>query len=794
MKKICISKGWTFSSPDFSTKKYIDLPHDYTITLNRRPDAIGNAHNGFFVGTSGSYEKFMTFEQEKHTILDIDGAYMCARIYLNDNLLDMHPYGYTPFLVDLTDKIWNDINNRIRIDVLNVQPSTRWYSGSGIYRDVFLWVGGKVRIEPRDIFIHTESATAEEACIALDYCISSDLDCETNISIEILDDSHTVCSLNKTEKLITGKNDRSTTLKIKSPKLWSCETPELYKLVIRINANGMEEDTSETVFGVRTLQVDAKNGLLINGESVKLRGGCIHHDHGVLGSAEFPAAVRRKLSLLKDAGYNAVRISHNPPSLALLEACDELGMYVMDEAFDMWNVPKRDLDYSLWFKDWWQRDISYMILRDRNHPCVISYSIGNEIPERTGFSDGTVWAKKLTNEINKYDATKPITSAICDVWPTDLASVPNDYRTKFTETMPQEISCNDKYLWHPDFSAPLDIIGYNYLYQSYDRHSKLYPDRVIWGSETQVLNFFHSWASVMKNKNVIGDFTWTAFDNLGEAGTGRSIWGKDGFIPDIDMSEYPWRCCWQGDFDLCGFRRPQSYFREAIWKNNTAPRIFTTHPKHNGDSFSGTGWHWYDVEQTWTFDDEYIGVPIKTDVYSTADEIVFLLNGKEAGRAVPQYGIATVNIPYEKGEITAISIRNGAEESRFTLKTSDKPYRINIVPEKEELLADNRDLCYFRIYVEDQNGNLITDADNEIECHVYNGELMGIFSGNPCNEDSYGSNRCHVFGGKAVAIVRSTNIVGLTGNLKIHVSAPGLKSGVCTSVIMKNSRNICQSR
>lgn len=788
MKKTCISKDWIFSSPDISGKQYIDLPHDYSVRIKRSPDAPGGASNGFFGGTRGRYEKFLTFEPAEHTVLDIDGAYMCARIYLNGSLLDMHPHGYTPFLVDLSDKIWAGINNKIEIDVLNLQPSTRWYSGSGIYRDVFLWVGGKVRIEPRDVFIHTESASEEEACVAVNYCISSDTDCEASVNFEILNGCRTVCSVQKTEKLGIGKNNGETTLKIKSPRLWSCDSPELYKLIIRINADGIEEEVSETVFGVRTIHVDAENGLLINGKPVKLRGGCIHHDHGVLGSAEFPAAVRRKLSLLKDAGFNAVRIAHNPPSLALLEACDELGMYVMDEAFDMWNVPKSDLDYSLWFKDWWQRDISYMVLRDRNHPCVISYSIGNEVPERTGQSDGAAWAKRLADEIRKYDCKKPVTSGICDAWPVELSSTPEDYRARFNGEIHSEIGCNGRYLWDPEFSAPLDMVGYNYLYGSYEREPKLYPKHVIWGSETHALNFFHSWAAVMRNRNVIGDFTWTAFDNLGEAGTGRAAWGEDDFVPDILMGEYPWRCCFQGDFDLCGFRRPQSYFREAIWKNSTAPGIFTTHPGHNGDCFSGTGWHWYDVEQTWTFGDEYIGKPVKTDVYTTADETVFILNGEEAGRAVPQYGIATAYIPYEKGELTAISVRNGAEEARFTLKTHGEPYKIRVAPEKGELLSDNRDLCYFRIYIEDENGNLITDAENEVECHVYNGELMGVFGGNPKNEDVYGSNRCHVFGGRAVAIVRCKNISAAVANLKIHVSAPGLKSGACTSVVIKNCR------
>lgn len=783
MKKICISKNWNFSMPELPGKKTVDLPHDYSVTLPRDPKSAGGASVGFFGGTKGSYVKYMKFEPAEHTILDIDGAYMCARIYLNNDLLDMHPYGYTPYLVDLSEKIKKGKTNRIAIDVLNVQPSSRWYSGAGLYRDVFIWSGGKTRIEPWDMFIITKSIHKTYAEILLKFRISSDVPYNTDISFDI-EDSDGKSILQKTINLTvtTGKNNCEVILKIENPILWDCENPYLYTLKTEISANGKIEDTSENIFGIRTVTADTENGLMLNGKTIKLKGGCIHHDHGVLGSAEFPAAVHRKLSLLKSVGYNAVRSSHYPPSLALLEICDKIGMLVMDEAFDMWNMPKNDLDYSLWFKDWWQRDISYMVCRDRNHPCVISYSIGNEILERSGISDGAEWSKKLSDEIRKYDNTKLVTSGICGMFDYCEPYAPkdyiDDYYTPYSDCGNGELDSS----WNSRTEAymkPLDIVGYNYLYFRYEYDSEKYKNRIFWGSETHALTFFDSWSSVMRNKNVIGDFTWTAYDNLGEAGAGVSSWGEDDYVPYIRLEKYPWRTCFQGDFDICGYRRPQSYFREAIWNEDAEPHIFTTHPKHNGDTLSGTGWHWYDVSETWTFEDEYIGYPIKTDVYTTADEVVFILNGCETARAVPVKGIASADIPYEKGEIKAVLIRNGCEDKTAILKTTDVPYKIHTLPEKNEIIADNRDLCYFNIFIEDKYGNLVRESDCEIECTVYGGELLGVFSGCPNNDDAYGSDKCHVFNGSALAIVRCTVPFD---TIKLYVSSKGLKGGICDNV------------
>ncbi len=779
MKKRRISDNWRFFEGKSKEYKIVDLPHDYAITSERSADAPGGGSVGFYNGGSGKYVKYIKLGEAAHTILDIDGAYMCSRIILNDDMLAVHPHGYTPFLVDLTEKIRKNHINRIRIDTENVQPSSRWYSGAGLYRDVFLWTGGRVYIKPWDLFVSTDKISDNNADVSVKINISSDIEAGVKIVLSVMNESGIVTKKSVNLSVNIGETPVETVISIPNPSLWDTENPNLYTLSAEIVLGEAIEDAAETKFGIRVVTADTKNGLMINGRPIKLRGGCIHHDHGALGAASFPKAEERKISLLKKAGFNAVRIAHNPPSLALLEVCDRLGMIVMDEAFDMWNLRKSPQDYSLWFGDWWARDISYMVLRDRNHPCVISYSIGNEIVERDGRSNGYEWSRKLADEVRKYDTTRFVTAGICGMWgwtndTCDEKDVPEEYQKDIQESFDDPGEGAPGTSWGrrtEKYIEPLDIAGYNYMYDRYENDKTEYPNRVIWGSETTVLNFYRSWMAVMKNSNAIGDFTWTAYDNIGEAGAGRFIWENDGKCNGISECEYPWRTCYQGDLDLCGYRRPQSYFREAIWNETSEAKIFTTHPKHYGEGFSGTGWHWHDVHECWTFEDKYIGKPVKTEVYTCADRVEFFLNGKSVGSSVPVEGIAYLDIVYEKGELTAKAYKDGKIVGTSSLRTVGEPVKISVIAESDTLLADNRDLCYFDITIEDDNGDRVTDAENEMKCEASGGELLGFFGANPANEDVYTSGKCHAFDGRAVAIVRTRD----KGEVKLSVYSEGLK-------------------
>ena len=782
MKKTRISEGWYFQKISSKTGylatgaayEKIDLPHDYQIKEKRDPSLT--FRTGYYPDKSGRYVKHLNFECGKHYILDVDGAYANAHVNLNESFINMHHHGYTPFLTDLTDYIIDGITNKLVITTDPLSESTRWYSGNGIYRDVFLWEGGDIRIEPRDIFITTDEADSESAAVNVAYTVTSDKDGAVRIEIRALEGGVTVAS-SEEEKLITrGKNgEYNTKLTVTNPKLWSTDTPELYTLNIGIYEGDKLTDESEMIFGIRTVSISAKTGLLLNGAPIKLRGGNIHHDHGDLGAASYPAAEERKIRLLKDAGFNAIRTSHNPPSTALLEACDKLGMIVMDEAFDMWVRPKGRHDYHLFFRDHCLEDIKEMVLRDRAHPCVFSYSIGNEIPEITGHSNYAEYAKMLADEVRKYDSTRPVTSGIQKDFVKNVRGEdidPEDYR-KYTENKFN----NDPRIRNTVtklYEDALDIVGLNYYREYYELEHEMYPDRVFWASETRAIYFYESWSKTKDAPHILGDFTWTAFDNLGEAGAGRFDW-TDEEIP-LSGAPYPWRSCYQGDHDLCGYRRPQSYFREAIWLGNKEPRIFTTHPMHFGECFRGTEWHFYDVRESWTYPEEYVGKDIKAEVYTDAEAVDWYVNGSYIGRSETKEAISAINTKYIPGSIRAVAVKGGKEVSEYTLKSSHGCEQILLTPETCQFKADGRDLCYVRVSLTDKDGIPYVTDERHLCCEVSAGKLLAFFSGDPKTEIPADIPECDTHHGKAIAVISAKEPC----EIKITVKGDGLPQASTT--------------
>ena len=779
MRKIEILNDWHLKTSGYDGK--VNLPNDYSISKPRSATAAGGGSNGFFVGGFGEYTKYIdTFEEGKHYILDIDGAYMCATVKLNEKVVAVHQHGYTPFLVDLTENVRCGKTNKLYISTNDLQPSTRWYSGAGLYRNICLWEGGEIRIEPRDTFIKTQKISEAEktAFIDVSYVVSSDKNAHISLLTKVFGkDGKKVLSHSVDKNIVSGKNSFQIEFCIENSELWDTDNPNLYKLITTIEENGAVRDTEEISFGIRTISADSSNGLLLNGKPINLKGGCIHHDHGVLGSADYPQAVYRKLLKLKSVGFNAIRSAHNPPSSNLLEACDRLGMLLMDEIYDAWNVQKEPNDYHLFFALNWQKDIEEMVKRDRSHPCVISYSTGNEIPESAGFCDGVKWSQLLADEIRKYDDTRLVTVA---TWGMPLNFKAEDTPEYILECK-NEIEANSD-LWNDSwvkrtekYFYPYDICGYNYLYEHYEEDHKVFPDRVIWGSETKVLTFYDSWKKVVDYPYVIGDFTWTAYDNIGEVGTGRFAWEDEGSVSseELTLAEYPWRTCYQGDFDLCGFRRPQSYFRRAVWQENAELKIFTTHPKHYGKNFTGTGWHWYDVHEDWTFEDKYLGKPVLCEVYSVADEIKWYLNGEYVGFSVPQKAISRIEIPYKKGVLSAVAYKKGEICGEAVLRTTEEAYKILI---KEDAISKEQckgKLRFFEVFIADKEDNNVTTAQFKISCQVDNCRLLGIYSANPCNEDVYGSDECHTFDGRALAVVEVFD----DNPKKIKIFANGLIAG-----------------
>ncbi len=749
MQKNCISRDWLLSAPGIDGQQKVHLPNDYTVTLKREADVAGGASNGFFPGGDGTYTKELTVVTKEHRILWIDGGYMCTEIFLNGEKLAEHPHGYTPFLLDLTGKLEMG-DNTLSITTHGNQCSTRWYSGAGLYRDVFLWEGGDIRIEPWDLFISTPTTDTVHAA----YEISADRAAFVTLRTEILDKAGNVVAVKNTPVTVFVENKTAVAVDFTLPyaRTWDMDDPYLYTMRSTILENGTVLDTDVSRFGIRTVTADAVNGLRLNGKTVKLRGGCIHHDHGILGAADCEAACRRKLTRLQEAGFNALRIAHNPPSELLMNLCDEMGIIVMDEAFDCWRWHKGGSEnYHKYFDEWWERDITYMVKRDRRHPCVIAFSTGNEIPESVGSPEGDALSALLAAKIRSLDSTRLVTGCTYQM----AGEKPWEERTA-------------KYF------EPYDICGYNYLYPRYAHDHDLFPNRVIWGSETHAIHFYDSWHTVLEAPYAIGDFTWTAYDNLGEAGTGRYAWERDEVIKGISLAAYPWRSCYQGDLDLCGYRRPQSYFREAVWIGGCEPRIFTTHPEHYGEGFSGTGWHWYDVLDSWTFADEYLGKPVKCEVYTDADEIEWFCNGVSLGKSIPAGAIATMDIPYEKGEISVIAYKNGKAVGSSSLHTVGEAAAMAVTPESASFLADGRDLCYLDISLTDKNGDRIPDDRRQIFCAVEGGTLVGVLSADPANEDQYGADTCHLYEGRALAVVKAD----MPGKVTVTVTADGLVAGV----------------
>ncbi len=778
MIKKLISREWYFSEngKDFSS---VDLPHDYAIKKQRDAGVSGGNRNGFYPDSEGTYIKYLTLDKNTHYILDIDGAYMNTQVLFNENHVAYHPYGYSPLLCDVTPFVMDGCTNKLKITLSPLPNSTRWYSGNGIFRDVFLWEGGDIRIEPWDMFISTVSVSDNSARLRLRFWVNADKSACINVRFSFIAPDGSVF---KTEELSLEakagervENEYFTD--VDAPLLWDTEAPNLYTLKTDIYDGERLCDTSVNTFGIRVLTADAKNGLLLNGKPIKLRGGCIHHDHGALGAAAYPDAEERKLTILKRSGFNAIRCAHNPPSTALLECCDRMGIIVMDEAYEAWNRGKTINSYHCFFADWGVRDLEYMVRRDRQHPCVISYSIGNEILEIDGTAGGAELAKMLAAEVRRHDDTRFVTAGLNKAFvrrnkPDDID--PDDYKAFMSERFNE---VRDPYKINEitaPMETPLDICGFNYYYKFYEVEHECYPDRVMWGSETKVIHFYESWKLTAENPYIIGDFTWTAYDNIGEVGAGRFVWGREGSMKGLSLADYPWRTCYQSDHDLCGYRRPQSYYREAVWLGGTEPRIFVTHPEHFGEDFSGTDWHWYDVDETWSFDRRYEGKPITVETYTDADEIRWFVNGEEVGRSVPERAIARIDTVYRRGSVTAKAFKNGVEVSSYTLESAGEPCAINVRADREEFAADGRSLCYFEISITDREGRLVCVSGDELRCAVEGGELLGIYSGDPCNEDSYGTDTCHAFKGRALAVVSTK----AKGTVRCTVTCGGLAVGV----------------
>jgi len=745
---------------DDSGWRKVDLPHDWSIEDlpgTQTPfdrDAISQVSGGFTTGGTGWYRKsFQVAEgsRDKQLFMRFDGVYMRAEVYLNGRRLGIHPYGYTSFEFDLTGFIKYGQQNVVAVKVMNEGENSRWYSGSGIYRHVWLITKDQVHIGRDGIFVTTPEVRDAVARVKINTRVEN----ESNISLPVklvatvLDPSGNVSvTANITQNLDSGSEfvfDQS--LEVKSPRYWSTETPALYTAVIELFQNDIRLDREQVAFGIRTISFDADHGFLLNGKNFLLKGGCIHHDNGPLGAKSYDRAEERRVELLKASGFNAIRCAHNPPSPAFLDACDRLGMLVIDEAFDMWNQEKTPNDYHLFFNEWWQTDVESMILRDRNHPSVIMWSIGNEIPNRHK-QEVVEIAGKLAAFIRNLDPTRPVTSAVNDLKP-------------------------DK---DPYFST-LDVAGYNYaaggdhLQQNlYEQDHDRIPGRIMYGAESYPLEAFQSWMSVLDYPYVIGDFVWTAYDYIGEASIGwRGYWQEQDF--------FPWNLAFCGDIDICGWKRPQSFYRDALWKTDQLS-VFVTPPVpsfvENPNRQSWSKWHWVDAVADWNWKG-YENKSMTVSVYSSCERAELFLNGKSLGAKPTGRSTrytASWEVPYEAGVVKAVGYNGRKVITTSELTTAAEPVQLKLLADKTGLGTGGQDLSYITVELTDASGNRNPKAENLVKFSLEGpGTIIGVGNANPVSLESYVLPQRKAWQGRCLVIVKAGKE---PGKIVMKATADGL--------------------
>ena len=744
----------------------VTLPHDAMISETPYAESRNGNNTGFRDGKNYVYVKTFIAEEEdlyRENILKFEGSYMNTFVYVNGQLAGKHHNGYTTFYVNMKDFLHFG-ENEIRVQVRNgAMSNSRWYSGGGLYRDVYLLSSDLLHVSATGSKIRTVELENDFASIEVSVPIENRKCKGIQFDLKLM-----VCDKDGKILLKAGeKNEFKTILSLDKIQAWSAESPTMYRMIVELYQEGDLCDTDTQEFGIRTISVDSKRGLRINGQQTKLRGACIHHDSGLIGAATYQVAHYRQVRILKEAGFNAIRMAHNPAAPALLRVCDELGMYVMDETFDSWTRFKGDFDYSLFFEESWKNDVSAMVETDFNHPSVILYSIGNEIPE-IGTKHGSRIARMIHDHIKDIDQTRPTLASINGVFAagevipqiaediqkqsqidqSDLTGNVNDFMTLMDTSM-------DKIVVHPLISqrldlatASTDIAGYNYMSARYELDAKEHPNRVIVGSETYPPEIARNWSLVKKLANVIGDFTWTGWDYIGEAGVGVPAysWGEGGF-----GAEFPCQLAYCGDIDITGVRRPLSYYREIVFGLREKPYIAVQKPEHYGKKLIKTPWVLSDSLRSWTWPG-FEGQPIVVEVYAPGDEVALYLNDQLIEKKTTSEKLdylTKFEIMYQKGCLRAVNFKDGHMISEDILMTADET-----TAHLQGRVEENGDLTYISYSIEDKLNNLIAHKKMDLCIHVMGAELLGFGTGDPKPLGEYNTNRTSTFNGRALAIVR----------------------------------------
>jgi len=780
-RRVNFDANWRFykgavegaQKPDFddSNWKLLRLPHDWAIE-GPFDEKFNPETGGLPVSGIGWYRKsFLLTESAQGRIFTIvfDGAMSNSTVWLNGEELGGRPYGYSSFFFNLTPHLhFGSEANVLAVRLAPEPDSSRWYPGAGIYRNVWLDVTAPVHVAEWGTYVITPQVTDEKATVSVKTEVRNDSANESTIEIRhsIVDASGKAVSQGRAPSVAVSADATRTvpaTLTVENPQRWDMDRPYLYTLVTEIFDGDRVIDKYSTTFGIRTIAFDRDKGFLLNGKRHKLHGVCLHHDLGALGAAVNRRATERELQIMKAAGVNAIRTSHNPPSPELLELADRMGLVVMDEAFDMWHIPKVPNGYSKYFDQWSERDLRDMARRDRNHPSIILWSIGNEIPEQKS-PDGWKEAKRLTDFFHEEDPTRPTTSAMNE-WADAIRN---------------------------HFADNVDVKGFNYQPMHYEQIMHDHPDWVVYGSETESCvssrGVYHLpivayekppshqissydtvapfWAYCPdveftyqdKLPNVLGEFVWTGFDYLGEP---TPYWDGNG---GDTKNDWPARSSYFGFVDLAGFPKDNYYLYQSEW--TTQPMVHLL-----------PHWNWEGQE----------GQAIPVMAYSNAEEVELFLNGKSLGRKkrfsdeweMPVgHNVSDTGkflskyrriweVPYQPGTLKAVAYSGGKQVAEQEVRTAGAPARIKLIADRSVIHADGDDLSYLTVRVEDKDGNLCPLADNLLHFDVSGaGEIAGVDNGNAATTEPFHADHRKAFNGMALLILRSHNEAG-----EIHVDA-----------------------
>lgn len=796
--------GGEAPSFDDSAWRVLDLPHDWSIedlpyapapdgaitsdpsllvpqtppTTPVPPPVIGpfdpqnSANDGSIADTVGGiawYRKeFRLAPAGDHVELRFDGVYQNADIWLNGTHLGFHPYGYTPFSFDLTSLLNDSGTNVLAVRVDNSGKTSRWYSGSGIYRHTWLTVTGPIRIPLFGVAVTTPTVDERRSVARVDVSVTNlgTRPAAATARVTVFDPRGRVVAERESDAGSVAPGATvvpSLDVAIDHAALWSPDAPNLYTARADIAVGDHVVDSVSTTFGIRSLVWHGDVGFLLNGNPIKIDGGCIHSDHGPMGAVSLAHSEERKIATLKAAGFNAIRTAHNPHAPALLDACDRMGMLVWDEFVDMWDTGKNPQDYSLFFADWWQRDLTSMILRDRNHPSVVLWSLGNEITDNTHGQRGT----ELADLVRSLDTTRPISLGGGSTF-----------------------GASDPSWGYVDVGD----VHYNANGQGYAAIHAAHPDRAMTQSESFPVTIFQDAAFVHDNVWAVGNWVWAAWDYLGEAGIGKTpippvgtgaTFGDQDVMPGWSIARvlhhswagfgypYPYFEANCGDLDLIGQRKPQNHWR-AVVSGRSQVELLVLRPAPEGLEQVAVWWGYYDELTSWTWD-VAPQTPMIVHVYTLGDTVTLFLNGSQVATTTvtaDDRALATLTVPYSPGELTAVASRNGVEIGRTTLATVGTPFALRLVPDVERLTTSRDDLAYVLVEVVDSEGKLVPDAVADVMFQVGGaGELAAVGNGNAHNVDSFRQPRRFTWHGRALAILRPAK---RPGTLTLVASTPGL--------------------